>query len=291
MAAILGVSLSELLVRSFWRRAHRAAGGGATTWLHDRFVRTIVNERVSGSAGRWPMDWLESLALQPFGDVVSLGCGTGALERDLSRRSLARRILGLDLSPAALEVAAREAESAGCSGIDYQIANLDQLTLPTASCDAVFVHQALHHVKNLESCLDVVARALRPDGILYIDEYVGPSRHEWKRGDLDRLREVFVTLPAPARRVRRLGLPVDWKDPSEAVRSSEIEVLVAERFDLVARRPYGGNLMAPLMPNLDLDRLPEAEHEEWVRRFAAAEDRWIAEGEKSYYVTAVYRPR
>lgn len=73
MAALLGRRLSELLVRSYWRRAHRAAGGGATTWLHDRFVRAIVNERVSGSAGRWPMDWLESLALQPFGDVVSLG--------------------------------------------------------------------------------------------------------------------------------------------------------------------------------------------------------------------------
>lgn len=290
MATILGRTLSELLVRSFWSRAHRAAGG-TTTWLHDRFVRAVVNERVSGSPGRWPMDWFESLALHPFGDVVSLGCGTGALERDLSRRGLGRRILGLDLSPAALAVAAREAKAAGYPGLEYRIANLDQLTLPGASFDAVFVHQALHHVRSLECCLETVERALRPAGILFIDEYVGPSRHEWKRSDLDRLREVFLMLPAPARRVRRLGLPVDWKDPSEAVRSSEIEGLVGERFDLVVRRPYGGNLMAPLMPNLDLDRLPEAEHEDWVRRFAATEDRWMAGGEKSYYVTAVYRRR
>ena len=290
MAMTLGRTLSELLVRSYWSRAH-GAGGAPTTWLHDRFVRAIVNERVSGSPGRWTMDWFESLALHPFGEAVSLGCGTGALERDLFRRGICRRILGLDLSPAALEVARREAEAAGCSGIDYGIANLDQLTLPATSFDAVFVHQALHHVKNLEACLEVMARVLRPGGVLFIDEYVGPSRHEWKRSDLDRLRAAFLSLPAPARRVRRLKLPVDWRDPSEAVRSSEIEPLLGERFDLVARRPYGGNLMAPLLPNLDLDRLAEPVHEAWVHSFAATEDGWLASGEKSFYVVAVYRPR
>jgi len=197
----------------------------------------------------------------------------------------------MDLSAAALDVAIQLARQEGLEGVEYEIADLDKLSLPIRSIDAAFAHQALHHVKNLEACFDGVARALRPGGILYVDEYVGPSRHEWKRSDLDRLREVFGALPADARRVRRLGLPVDWKDPSEAVRSSEIEPLLAARFDLVARRPYGGNLMAPLMPNLDLDRLAEAEHEEWVMRFAAIEDSWLAGGEKSYYVTAVYRPR
>ncbi len=237
------------------------------------------------------MDWFTELGFHPFKEAVSLGCGTGALERDLVRRKLCARILGVDLSPAALETAARLARAEALTSIRYEAADLDHLDLSPSSLDAVFVHQALHHVMNLETCLDTVARSLSPGGILFLDEYVGPSRHEWRRSDLDRLREVFVTLPPPTRRVRRLGLPVDWKDPSEAVRSSEIEALIGERFALVARRPYGGNLMAPLMPNLELDRLPEAEHEAWVRSFAATEDRWLAAGERSYYVTAVYRPQ
>lgn len=91
------------------------------------------------------------------------------------------------------------------------------------------------------------------------------------------------------RQVRRVRLPVDRRDPSEAVRSSEIPAALRERFEVVVERPYGGNLLAPLLPNLELERLTENEHVAWIDRWVAEEDERMARGEPSYYLAAVYR--
>jgi SAM-dependent methyltransferase len=272
-------------IRRFWNRAHSRPA--PATWLDDPHVRLLVNERISGSVGRWPMDWFQDLGLPRFDRAVSLGCGTGALERDLARRGLVRCVLGIDLSPSALARARGEARSAGLEGVAYAAADLNRLRLAAGSLDAVFVHQALHHVAALESCVDEVAAALHPDGVLFLDEYVGPSRSEWNREKLRSVREVFERIPSAARRVRRLRLPVDREDPSEAVRSSEIESVVAQRFRCVERRAYGGNLFAPLMPTLQLERLGAAEHKRWIETLDGIEKEWLERGVASFYVLSV----
>ncbi len=281
--------LQQLLVNRFWNRTHQH--GGATTWGQEAGVRQAINRRITGNEHQWPVEWFASeIAKEAYPRVLSLGCGVGALERDLASKGLCGAALGVDLSEQALEIARQKARLAGYTHLDYQRADLDQLRLEPKSFDAVFVHQALHHVRDLEGCLVQVAKALTPRGVFYADEYVGPSRHEWKRELLQTAEAVFQQLPRAVRRRRRLQLPVDWRDPSEAVRSSDILPVLAEHFEIFERRDYGGNLLALIHPFLRLDELPIVERRSLIDDLLGREDELLAAGAQSFYTVLVARP-
>lgn len=283
--------LRRFLVHRYWNRAF--SEGGVRTWAAEPLVRRALNRRVSGSKNVWPVEWLaRDVVHEPFPRALSLGCGEGALERDLVMKGLCKEITGLDLSTTALENARQTAREAGHGDqIRYERADLDRLELPEASVEAVFVHQALHHVRGLELCLDAVARALVPGGIFYLDEYVGPSRHVWRRELLEDAEAFYQELPKAIRRRRCLQLPVDWRDPSEAVRSGEIVPLLEERFEIRERRDYGGHLFSVVYPHLDLERLDPAERDGILNLLIAREDELLAAGASSYYTVIVAVPR
>lgn len=281
--------IRKLLVRRYWGRA--LTDGRLRTWAAEPTVRRCLNRRVTGSPDVWPLEWFAAeIARRPYPRALSLGCGEGVLERDLMAKGLCESVLGLDLSGEALALARRRAREAGHPAIAYERADLDRLRLEPASYEAVFVHQALHHVRELEACLGEVARALTDGGVFYADEYVGPSRHEWRRELLAAAEAVYRELPAAVRRRRRLRLPVDWRDPSEAVRSSEIVPLVEAHFDVRERRDYGGNLFAVIYPHLRLEALEPAGREEVLAHLIAREDELLAAGAASYYTVIVAGP-
>ncbi len=278
--------LRQHAVNRFWNAAH--GRGGIATWAAEPAVRRCLNRRVTGSPDVWPVEWFARDVLrQPFPRALSLGCGEGALERDLLAKGLCTTLLGLDISERALELARSAASAGGWSQLKYARADLDRLRLEPESFEAVFVHQALHHVRELEACLLQVRRALTPGGIFYLDEYVGPSRHQWRRELLEAAEDAYRQLPKRVRRRRRLQLPVDWRDPSEAVRSAEIVPRVTEIFEIRERRDYGGNLFAVIYPHLRFEALEPAAREEVLARLIALEDELLAAGAPSYYTVMV----
>jgi hypothetical protein len=52
--------------------------------------------------------------------------------------------------------------------------------------------------------------------------------------------------------------PIEIDDPSEAIRSAEIREQLAVGFEIEHERGYGGNVLAVILPALDLARLDEA---------------------------------
>jgi SAM-dependent methyltransferase len=256
--------------------------------MHEAEVRRYVNASVSGSPNCWPTDWLRSLLEdRHLSTAVSLGCGEGALERDLLFKGICSSILGIDISAGALELARSRAAARGLTGVEYRQGDLNSLNLPSRSFDAAFFHQALHHVEDLDGCLSAMASALKPGGLLYLDEYVGPSRQEWIPALIAEADRFFVSLPAAIKRRRHIGVPVDWRDPTEAVRSSEILSAVSRYFKIEARRDYGGNFLAVIHPHLRLDHLSPAERDELLRSIVQAETEHLKSGAASYYTVLV----
>jgi SAM-dependent methyltransferase len=237
------------------------------------------------------MEWLASRYPTGFARAVSLGCGDGALERDLRRKSLCRFLLGIDLSAGALALAVTRARTEGVQHIAYVRQDLNALALPERAFDAAFFHQALHHVDDLERCLAEVAASLKPRGMLYLDEYVGPSRSEWKRSLLVEAEAVYQSLPRTLRRRRRLALPLDWRDPSEAIRSSDILPALEARFLIELRRDYGGTFLSVIYPHLDFRRSSPAERDATLETIIAAENAFLMNGGSSYYTVVIARPR
>jgi SAM-dependent methyltransferase len=272
-----------------WGR--RFAHGVVRTWMHEAVVRRYINASVSGSPDCWPIDWLLSLVHpRHFSTAVSLGCGDGPLERDLIAKGCCSSILGIDISQGALELARSKAAALGLVGIEYRQGSLNSLDLPNGAFDAAFAHQALHHVENLDGCLATTASALRPGAMLYIDEYVGPSRGEWTQAMIAEADRLFVSLPASVKKRRHIGVPIDWRDPTEAVRSSQILSTVSRYFRTEVRRDYGGNFLAVIHPHLRLEQLSSEERDDLLRSIIQAEREHLRSGAPSWYTVLIATP-
>ncbi len=270
---------------SFWDR--EVVQPQHSSWLHEWWLREYANTLIGGDMPLWPMDWFQRwLGGRTFERALTIGCGTGALERDLVRRNLVQRIDAFDGSMTSLAIASVQARYEGMqSRIRYFAADFNAPALPKATYDLVLFQESAHHVLRLEKLFHAVLRALKPDGLVYMDEYVGPSRFEWNDQLMEPIRRVYDELDPSLRAVPFLHPPVMIDDPSEAVRSSEIEPQLAVGFDTVARRPYGGNLLSVIYPALT--HLPDDLREQLI----AEEQRWLAAGAATFSVVLVARPK
>jgi 2-polyprenyl-3-methyl-5-hydroxy-6-metoxy-1,4-benzoquinol methylase len=110
---------------------------------------------------------LERLVAPAGKDVVDVGCGGGALVRDLA--AAGARPIGVEISEEQLATA--RARDNG-SGARYLVGRAEDLPLEDGSVDVVVFMRSLHHVptKHLRDGLREARRVLRPDGAVYVAE-------------------------------------------------------------------------------------------------------------------------
>ena len=258
-----------------------------TSWMEHPLVRDYVNASVGGEGGpSWPVDWFVRWSGgRRFRRGLSIGCGTGPLERDLLKKDIVGAIDAFDGSTHSLLIAQREAEREGVGErVRYFAMDFNEPSLPRKKYDIVFFHQSLHHVAKLEKLLRAVLLSLKPDGVLYLDEYIGPSRFDWSDVLIAPHREAYDAMPAAAKRFERLAFPIQADDPSEAFRSSEILPQLAIGFDTVAFRGYGGNLLSVLYPAMEPS-------DDLVAGIIDRERALLHAGAIPYYAVIVARPR
>jgi SAM-dependent methyltransferase len=276
--------------RRFWDEGGRAEAEDHY-WGAQPLVRRAINRRVTGDPHRWPMEWFAArYARQPLGRGLSVGCGAGQLERDALRKGICRTLEGFDFSPESIEQARAEAEEAGLSrSLRYRVEDINALDLPESRYDVVFFHGSLHHVRSVERVLTEVRRALKPGGLLYLDEYMGPSRSEWTDAHWAFARSAFDALPQELKNRRHLMIPLPLDDPLESVRSSAIAPEARRLFQVVEDRPYGGNILWFVFPCLDMRRLRE-DDSGVLSRLIALEDHLLERGwVDSYFRVMVAR--
>ena len=271
----------------FWDK--QVAQPTHNSWMEPLRSRLYINEMVSGRSGGWPLDWLQEwLKGRRFTRALSVGCGTGALERDLILREMCDQIDAFDGSTASIEVARREADVAGYSKrIHYSIGDFNAPSLPRRTYDAVFFHQSAHHVGKLEKLYRALLDATTPDAIVYLDEFVGPSRADWTAELLSKWEPLYQSLPASARLFDSLRLPVEYDDPSEAVRSSEIVDQLRIGFDVEAYRGYGGNVLSVVFPQLAPAEISDA----MLAALIETEKQWLQRGDAHFHAIVVARPK
>ena len=163
---------------SYWENLDRHEGGACIDdiWLSHPLVRAEVNRRVSGDPALGPTQWLVTQIRRPLERAVSIGCGTGAFERDVARRDIVHRVTGVDVAAAPLQRARDLAEAEGLTArIDYIESDaIEFLRANVGKLDAVFFHASLHHFADPLKMLIFARHALKPRAYLYFDEYVGP---------------------------------------------------------------------------------------------------------------------
>lgn len=237
--------------------------------------------------------------------AVSLGCGFGVRELRWAEMGKFSRIDAYDVSDTSVRHGNHLAEQRGLADVlKLQMADVYTVPLPENSYDIVLGEMSLHHFSPLETILERISRTLKPDGLLLVDEFVGPTRFQWTDRQLksiNALLELFpmrYKTPQNARlgkaKVRRQGtLSMRMSDPSEAVESSMIMPLLHKIFDVVEVREYAGNLLPMVFNGIASHFMkPDAHAARLLQMCFDAEDVLLASGElKSDYVVAVCRKR
>jgi SAM-dependent methyltransferase len=111
-------------------------------------------------------------------DVIDIGCGGGALVRELARRGA--RVVGIEISAEQLSAALSLADHGnGGTGTGtstgserYLVGRAQALPLEDGSVDVAVFMRTLHHVPppDLEGALRETRRVLRPGGVAYVAE-------------------------------------------------------------------------------------------------------------------------
>lgn len=211
------------------------------------------------------LDLLARIAALPAGEVIDLGCGSGAVGPALRARfGRGRRIVGLDASPAMLEAA----RSSGA--YDAVVAGDAARWIPSAPVALIFSNAALHWLPDHETLLVRLARQLVPGGVLAVQmprQYGAPS-HRFLR---DFAAEMFPDRfdlgawsppVAPPVEYHRLLSPLGRVDVWETDYVQRLEPVAdghpVRRFtESTAMRPYR-------------DRLTPVEAAAYVERYDAA---------------------
>jgi SAM-dependent methyltransferase/Tfp pilus assembly protein PilF len=152
----------------------------------------------------WPQAWPDSL------NVLVAGCGTGLEAVSLAAKIAEVRVTAVDLSRASLAYAQRKANDLGLTNIKFFQADILELAGLPERFDAVLSVGVLHHMREPQAGLRVLAGVARPGGLIKIGLYSARAR-----GSVNAVRD-FI-------RARQLA-PAD-----AAIRAIRQEVLRSDR--------------------------------------------------------------
>lgn len=122
----------------------------------------------------------EVVALNPSALVFEVGSGPGRLAVLMAQLSPSIRIIGVDISPAMVERAARRAVGAGLSErVEFKVGDVADLPFPNGHFDTVVSTLSLHHWSDPARGLAEIWRVLKPGGGARIYDL---ARWLWRRG-------------------------------------------------------------------------------------------------------------
>lgn len=100
--------------------------------------------------------------VEPYGEVLELGSGSGAMAEGVARSFPSARLTVTDVDLAMVSAAARLL--AGLENVRVDRADATALPYPDGSFDLVTSYLMMHHVVDWRRGLEEVARVLRPGG-------------------------------------------------------------------------------------------------------------------------------
>jgi SAM-dependent methyltransferase len=272
-------------------------------WQHPPILRHI-NEKVCGK----PVDGFSAgLTLRAHSLLgcrlslprgISVGCGNGMKEMKLVKEGIVQAFDLYELADSRIAAGREMAQKQQLvqnahfiQGDAFQLANQPE------QYDLVHWNNSLHHMLNVETAVEWSWKILRPGGLFYMDDFVGPDRFQWTPQMLLVATAVRQSLPDrllinprnPTTMLTRIVRKPETdklrqSDPSEAADSSRILGCVRRRFPSADIVLTGGVIyhlaLSDVLANFTENDLPLLE------RLLDLDDMCTAVGE-THYATAL----
>jgi SAM-dependent methyltransferase len=150
---------------------------------------------------------------RPGGSLLDAGCGTGGFLRWLLEQGDFKRACGVDISPAAIELARRRVPQG-----ELHVSPIHELPFETASFDLVVSNDVLQHVaeSKVARSLQELRRVIAPDGALLLRtnraRRTRRERHDWRAYDRATLATLLETAGLRCERLTGANMiPSIWE--------------------------------------------------------------------------------
>jgi len=264
-------------ISGYWNKVTLAKSAPRTRWWESSRIIEHVNRLVSGKPGLYRLSegLTDVVTREGKGRVyekgVSVGCGVGRKEMELVRAGLVRHFELYELSTERIRLGRELARSLRLeANVVFKEGDAFEEAAP-GSFDFVHWNNSLHHMLDVELAVSWSSRVLRPGGLFYMDDFVGPARFQWSDASLRLANRIRGSLPQEYLRnpVRGRG-PLSCEitrpsldfmlanDPSEAAQSNLILGSVRRHFP-DAKITLTGGLVYHLVLSDVLQNLHEQE--------------------------------
>ncbi|MBI2429652.1 MAG: class I SAM-dependent methyltransferase [Ignavibacteriales bacterium] len=246
------VSSNEGKVKSTWKHTTSEI----RSWTEIPAVQLRINKKISNDDN---IDHYTYAARKYFCDgrkriALSLGCGAGGNEILWAKTASFSHIDAIDISAPRIESAKQKALTEHLDSIlRFRVGDVHSVFSAATRYDVIIAEGILHHITPLRDALRSIKSLLKDDGLLIINDFVGPSRFQWTQQQLDESNLLLSSFPErlkiqhngnPKRKIHRPGLiPMYLYDPSEAVESHDILKFVEQNFSVVEKKEYGGTIL------------------------------------------------
>jgi 2-polyprenyl-3-methyl-5-hydroxy-6-metoxy-1,4-benzoquinol methylase len=220
-------------------------------WNNLEPVRQYKNQL---STGNKDIQWLSDISdrfqeFLPFEKVLIVGCGNGWLERMLYDNGIGKEFDAFDISEKYISEAKSEK---GNRLINYFIDDINNLSkLESQKYDAIFNFAILHHATELEDAIKKLSSCLKPNGLIFNEEYVGPARNQYSDEHLQLMFEINSDLPEKFQTKQMLRPPLaNFRvEPSEAIHSDLVIKYFKKYFDVVYEKNMNGGIAYQILWN------------------------------------------
>jgi SAM-dependent methyltransferase len=144
---------------------------------------------------------LELAGVGPHDVVLDAACGPGLVACAAAVR--AKRVVGIDITPAMLERARSLQEELGLANLEWRIGDAASLPFESASFSAVLTRYSAHHFADPDVVLAELVRVAMPGGRVAIADMVLPAPKAAAYDRMERLRD-----PSHVRTLSRENLGV-----------------------------------------------------------------------------------
>jgi len=179
--------------------------GNGIHWTEIEKVQKRINFKISGDT---EIGWMQYVREKYFNNIeklncLSICCGKGILERQMMQSGFCTNCLGIDVSKDCISHARKKAIEYEMD-ISYEVADINQISLPENKYDIVVSASALHHIEKLEYVLKQINISLKDNGIFIVIDYVGENHLQFRRIKKNIISEIYDIIPLELKKVKAI---------------------------------------------------------------------------------------
>lgn len=245
------------------RSAFNAEFDSSNYWIIPG-VRKRWNRIISGDESKSYEHYVVESYLKNKTGLKFLSLGSGVCSHELIFASYPQfsEVKCVDFSEKLLQTADSIAKGKGLTNMVFSSENVNEMSLPENSLDVVLFHSSLHHFENVEELLIKINQALKPNGILVLNDFMGPHRLQYPKQQIQAINYILkYHIPKKFRERYLTGIIKEFitgpgylrmylADPSEAIESEKIIPALRNHFKTLEEKNVGGDLLMLLLKDI-----------------------------------------